>query len=172
MSEITRKVLNCMYENCEKRNGVHIQFQGDREFAFFPESEVKNAIVFALNLRKEIRNFYSGIEVGVGIHYGEAYASQIGLESEDDNFVKQNIMIGNTINVADSLEDQCAKRGEIVVSSDVYNHKELDKTIRNLFEKRNYYWVTKHDYDDYIRVISNNEYKRASNENTYKPWSH
>lgn len=172
MSEITRKVLNCMYENCEKRNGVHIQFQGDREFAFFPESEVKNAIVFALNLRKEIRSFYSGIEVGIGIHCGKVYASQIGLESEDNNFVKQNIMIGNTINKADTLEDQCAKRGEIVVSDDVYNRKELDKTIRNLFEKRNYYWVTKRDFDDYIRVISNDEYKRASNENTYKPWSH
>lgn len=172
MSEVTRKVLNCMYENCEKRDGVHVQFQGDREFVFFPETEVRNAIVFALNLRKEIRNLCSGIEVGIGIHYGKVYASQIGLESEDDNFVKQNIMIGNTIKEADNLEDQCAKRGEIVVSGEVYNHQDLDKTLRSLFEKRNYYWVTKYNYDDYLRIASNEEYKRASSENTYKPWSH
>lgn len=172
MSEITRKVLNCMYENCQKHHGVHIQFQGDREFAFFPQSEVKNAILFALNLRNEIRKFYSGIEVGIGIHYGKVYASQIGLESEDDNFVKQNIMIGNTINEADKIEDQYANRGEIVISNNVYNHQNLDKTTRSIFKQRYDYWFTGYNYDDYLRKVLNDEYKRASDENTYKPWSH
>lgn len=170
MSEITREVLDTMYCNCDDTDGVHIQFQGDREFVFFEEDNIQKSITFALKLNKEISKI-TDINVGIGINFGKVYATQIGLESEDDSFVKQNIMIGKTVKEADKLEDQCAKAGEIVISNSVYNHRLLNNAIKKLFQKRDYYWVTMSNFDDYYRTIREIEYKNSSVQNTYKPWN-
>lgn len=171
MSRITKDILATMYDKCASRSGVHVQFQGDREFVFFPENEIKNSILFALELNLRVAAIFQGIAIGIGISVGKVYATQIGLESEDDNFVKQNIMLGNTIKDANELEDLCAKEGEITISDKVYNHKFLIKEIRSLFSRRDYYWVSSSNFNDFIKLTLKSEEERNRSENIYKPWN-
>ena len=171
MSTITKNVLGCMYSNCKKNFGVHVQFQGDREFAFFDGDSIQFAVLFALRLRSEISKLCDGIEVGIGINYGQVYASQIGIESEENNIEKQNIMLGETIKEANKLEDECANKGEVVISNAVYNLVSSNRNIKSLFTKRDYYWVTKSTFVDYSKLSTNSEYNKNRNQSTYKPWN-
>ena len=171
MSSITQNILSSMYGKCSECHGVHVQFQGDREFVFFPEREILNSVIFGLKLKHAISLIGNGIEIGVGINFGKVYATQIGLDSEDDNFVKQNILIGNTIKEADKLEDSCALAGEITISNEVYNHRLMNKEAKSLFGRRSYYWVTNKSFNEYVEKTRKSEYERSASQNTYKPWN-
>ena len=56
LSEKTKRILSSMYNTCQNEEGVHIQFQGDREFVFFKESEFDKAVIYALKTVGSIKN--------------------------------------------------------------------------------------------------------------------
>lgn len=169
MSSITKIILSTMYNRCNCEKGIHVQFQGDREFVIFDEGLEDAAIIFALKLSDEITKIADGIHIGIGGNFGDLYAASIGINKEDLDIKKQPSILGKTIIEANKLEDQEAGCDEIVVSDTLYQ-KIKDANVKALFTKRKSYWVTSKKYSNFIelgrKIDEDNNYKKE----VYNPW--
>ena len=82
----------------------------------------QKAIECAISIQKEIQKFHkevslsSPIQMGIGIHTGEAFAGTLGSEGEKFEYT----VIGDTVNTAARLES-VAKGGQILISEAVKN---------------------------------------------------
>ncbi|WP_019554496.1 adenylate/guanylate cyclase domain-containing protein [Propionispira raffinosivorans] len=112
----------------EKHDGVRVQFQGDRIVAVFNKTysqrcdEMVRMFEAALEIKagvKEISDKYADelnnkqIKVGIGLCYGEFYATCLGTRGHKDKLV-----LGRTASSGDVAEDQYALHDEIVLSKE------------------------------------------------------
>lgn len=76
-----------MYDVVEERNGIHVQFQGDREMALFHDygdySCVVDAVIAGLKIIDAVKGYQ--VSVGVGQSIGKLFAAKIGARGEKDN---------------------------------------------------------------------------------------
>lgn len=154
MKQLTQTVLNMMNKEIRSRDGVHVQFQGDRESAVFnhysdeTEDYAFRAILSAMRMLDRVDDINKTREdklnIGIGCSLGEIYAARIGMKKRDKKF---NVTMGQTVKEADDAEDNVAgvgitsKSTEIAITSDMYDYlvalsgREA-KLIKENFEKR------------------------------------
>lgn len=172
MSYQVMSILQTMYNTVISNDGVHIQCQGDREFAVFCEynenkkgnnycSCFKKAVITAMRLIDKIKNF--GVHIGVGESYGKMFATKIGARGEKDN-----ILIGNTVALADTMEDQNASEDEIAITKEVYDaiKKEDDYLAKEFINKGDYY-VTKVGYSRFLNNRSRIQLSKNNFQHNY-----
>ena len=169
----TQKILRTMYSNTKRFNGIHIQFQGDRELALFhnvPASDkdcekkcFKDAVLAAMHLIDDV-NQYS-VHIGIGQAFGNLFATRIGARGEKDN-----ILIGDTVTRADHMEDEIAKENQIAITQEVFEGlKSMDKSLSNVFIRKEDFYITSTSYNDYLRIISIKQERYDSAHNNYNP---
>lgn len=164
MSIKTQDILQSMYTSVIENNGIHIQFQGDREFALFHNYKdytcYKDAILAGLRIIDVVKTFQ--VNVGIGQSIGKMYASKIGAHGEKDY-----ILLGKTVNEADTYEDKYAKENQIVISSEIYKQLiKIDSLLASQFHKDKKYdfYITTQGYEHY----SNNYRKHFLKNSTKK----
>ena len=137
--------------NVMKENGIHVQFQGDREVAIFAKSNLKEALISALILQDKIRDL--GLKCGIGINYGYIYASRVGIRGEKDN-----VIIGESAIDADKLEDLYAKENETVLSNTMYSkmkdERKNDEILSYFTKSENGVYKTSLSYIELVNKIS------------------
>ena len=153
----TIKILNIMYNKCIENKGIHIQFQGDREYVLFPNELYDDACIFAIKLVSAIKK--TGKHIGIGVSYGKLFGFKIGIRGSKDN-----VMLGVPSICADKLEDLYANEDCISIADNVYDRLK-DEEIKALFNKKGVveiigcqYYTTTLDYGDYT---SNKQKKDA-----------
>jgi adenylate cyclase len=101
-------------------------------------ADSRNAVAAALGMREQlgainadrITKRLEPIRMGIGIHTGEAIVGNIGKGD-----LLEYSVIGDTVNTASRIEDQCKVQGaDIIISSAIY--EELDESTRNIIEAR------------------------------------
>ena len=137
----TERVLKGMYCCVNSNDGLHVQFQGDREsgiFHHFKEREenfIIDALITAMKLldfvdaENNSKNHKEHLDIGIGCSIGDIYFSRIGIKNN-----KFNIAMGETVQEADYAEDIIAgsfgrPTSEIAIT------KELFKALGNCNSK-------------------------------------
>ena len=170
MAVKTQNILTAMYDVVEERNGIHVQFQGDREMALFHDygdySCVVDAVIAGLKIIDAVKEYQ--VSVGVGQSIGRLFAAKIGARGEKDN-----ILLGRTVGEADKNEDEYAEKNQLVLSADLYEKlKQNDSGLSSLFKKKNggvYY--TESGYHGYLSQESRKQLKHDNAHNNYnKAW--
>lgn len=165
MANKTTQILSSMHNIVIKNKGTHIQFQGDREVALFHDyssySCCKDAILAGLRLIDSVENF--GVSIGIGESYGKLYATRIGARGHKDN-----LLIGKVVNLADSLEDDCAKEKELVISKELYDLININnKNLSSIFKFRDGYYVTTWGYKKYLEKTSYEHLEKNNEKKNY-----
>lgn len=124
----TIKILNIMYKKCNENNGIHIQFQGDREYVLFPYESQDDACIFAIRLIEEIQK--EGKHIGVGIAWGELFGFKTGIRGSKDN-----VMLGIPAICANNLEDSYACEDTVSIADNVYD-KLKDQCLKSMFNEK------------------------------------
>lgn len=137
----TERVLKGMYCCVNNNDGLHVQFQGDREsgilhhFKEREESFIIDALITAMKLldfvdaENNSKNHKEHLDIGIGCSIGDIYFSRIGIKNN-----KFNIAMGETVQEADYAEDVIAgsfgrPTSEIAIT------KELFKALGNCNSK-------------------------------------
>lgn len=123
LSEMAFKVvrlMKSMFDIVKEREGTHIQFQGDREFAVFVTSEsdidsLARPVLAGLKIIDQVPSDI-GLSVGVGMSFGKLYATRVGIRNNKDN-----ILIGRIVNEANENEDLYASKNQVVISKEIYD---------------------------------------------------
>ena len=134
MTNKTQNILTSMYSTIKNNNGIHVQFQGDRELALFHNygsySCIEKAVISGLRIIENIKEY--GVCVGVGQAYGRLFATRIGARGEKDN-----ILLGKTVTQADKNEDEKADKNQLVISKEIYEKLKLSNdTLASLFTQK------------------------------------
>ena len=114
-----------------KATGGEIRsFNGDSLLVFYQgstEESVSNAIKAAMQMKYSIKTLlnenlkhYTDIDFGIGIDHGKILATKVGIGGTDET--KDLIWIGNAVNKAAKISDQCKSDYNIGISELVYNH--------------------------------------------------
>lgn len=170
MAEKTRMILSSMYATVISNGGIHVQFQGDREFSIFHNySNVsenkkcfKDAVLAAMRLIDAVKPY--SVKVGIGEAFGTMFATRIGARGKKDN-----IVLGQTVLDADRLEDQCAGESQIVVTADVYNGlRAEDERLARIFRKDGNNYITSTCFEQYksdysFQILFDNNEKKNYN---------
>ena len=142
-----------MYDVVEERNGIHVQFQGDREMALFHDygdySCVVDAVIAGLKIIDAVKGYQ--VSVGVGQSIGKLFAAKIGARNEDEY----------------------AEKNQLVLSVDLYEKlKQKGNSLSSLFKKKDggvYY--TESGYRGYLSLESRKQLKHDNAHNNYnKAW--
>ena len=165
MSIKTQNILKTMYETVKKHNGIHIQFQGDREFALFHNYKDHTcyieAVLTGLKIIDGVKS--DGVCVGVGQNFGNLFASKIGARNEKDY-----ILLGRAVNIADKFEDKYACENQLVISNIIYqNIKELNPNLANLFTRKDDYYFTTLGYKHYLDQIQLRDLEKNTHQKSY-----
>lgn len=171
MASEAKKLLEYMHNTVKNNYGVHVQFQGDREFAIFNDieknSSIKNAVLAGLRLIDNLP--FNNIQIGIGESKGKMFATTFGIRN-----AKDNIVLGKCVNVADRFEDDVANENELVIAKDIYDYlKTIDKTLANLFTYVNSEcYKTKKGYKEYLSLSELNKLQRDKDSHNYNgAWS-
>ncbi len=128
LSLVLKEVYKEFDAAIEEKDGVRVQFQGDRIVAIFnsftdePQLDIIRMFEAALILKNKINaisDTYSEelgnkkLKIGIGLCYGEYYATRLGLRS-----YKDNIVLGFTAAKGDKAEDEHADDQEIAVTKE------------------------------------------------------
>ena len=165
MKAKTEKVLSKMHEIVTKNDGIHIQFQGDREVAIFHEYGnnkecYTKSVISAMRLLDEVKNFE--ISIGIGGTLGKIFVTRIGTRG-----CKDNILLGRVVNKAEEYEDSEASENEIVISSNIYQIiLENNIKLAKLFIKRKEYYVSTIGYKKYLDMLKSEQLQ--NNNKNYK----
>lgn len=105
-------------------------FNGDSLLVFYQGStkeSVSNAVKAAMQMKYSIKTLlnenlkrYTDIDFGIGIDHGKILATKVGIGGTDET--KDLIWIGNAVNKAAKISDQCKSNYNIGISELVYNH--------------------------------------------------
>lgn len=133
MAQKTQSILTSMYDIVNQCNGIHVQFQGDREMSLFHDYQsyscASDAVIAGLRIIDGVKPFC--VKVGVGQSYGKLFAAKIGARGERDN-----ILIGRTVSEADQNEDNRASENQLVISNTVYQKLRKENSgLSDLFLK-------------------------------------
>ena len=170
MAQKTKSLLTDMHQSIISEDGIHIQFQGDREFATFNDFDredcCERAIVSAMRIIDNIKD--SNEKVGIALAYGKLFATRFGARGEKDN-----ILLGKTVNEANILEDKFAGENEIVISEEIYSIlTNKESCFIKYFIKRNDNYYTQTGYKEYLSKQSLEELRKRNKMNDYnKAWS-
>lgn len=161
----TQNILTTMYNHVTENGGIHIQFQGDREFALFHNySEYEchlDAIIAGLKMIDAVKSY--GVSIGVGEAFGEMFATRIGARGEKDFLI-----IGTTVIEADRNEDENAEANQLVISNDIYMMLRRDKPKwANIFTKGEGYYYTTTGYKTMLNIISQEQLISDNKNNNY-----
>lgn len=167
-------VLSSIYENLNKavetQEGVRVQFQGDRIVAVFnkitgqSKDEVIRLFEAALAIKdcvSKINEEYEGelngktIKIGIGLSYGEYYATSLGTRNYKDRLV-----LGATAMAGDIAEDRYAMDGDIVLS------QEYQKRIKKIADDGCIEGIV--IVDDSKAISKTGFYKTSMNQATYE----
>lgn len=168
---VTAKIHMMYYEaicRIAKADGGEIRsFNGDSLLVFFYGSGVdvtRKAVCSAFKMRYAITDVinqtlseYTDINFGIGIDYGEILATKVGLGGNNDN--KDLIWIGNAVNRATKISDECSKPYYIGISDCVYSRLDdslLYYTQTNMFgydQKINVWSKTSFTYNDKLEAL-------------------
>ena len=194
INSLTTSVLSMMNKNVRERNGVHVQFQGDRESAVFnryTDESINFAIrgiLCAMKMLDDVdelnKTLSRKINIGIGCSTGTIHATRVGMKGK-----KLNVVMGQTVINADVAEDKIAGVGkrsattEIAITKEMHDYisslnNNIAKTILNSFNKRNdgdkIYYISTTRLSEIQRKLTNqtlNENaKRATHNNNVKPW--
>lgn len=171
MATKTQQILTTMYNMVENRNGIHVQFQGDRELALFHDygdySCVSDAIIAGLKIIDEVQEYR--VAVGIGQSIGRMFAAKIGAREEKDN-----ILIGRIVNDADKNEDAFAEKNQVVISEKLFTKlRESEDELVTIFKKKNgHLYYTEIGYREFLTLSSYKQLKNDNeNVNYNKAWS-
>ena len=155
MAQKTQRILDAMYRASTEHGGIHVQFQGDRELSLYhnvPGSIIdgksgkkcfKAAVLAAMRMIDAVKPF--NVHIGVGEAFGKLFATKIGARGEKDN-----ILLGRTIIVADSMEDKNAREDQIAITNEVYDGLQTeDKDLARQFKRVGDYFITTVGYQRY-----------------------
>jgi len=166
MAKKTQDILLCMYKIVEKNCGVHIQFQGDREFALYHDYGNQKCVVNAVNAAMRI---IDGIHkfrvcVGIGESLGRVFVSRIGARGEKDN-----IVLGRIVAEADRFEDDYAGENELVISENIYKVLQEEKPqLARLFEKnKNGVYITRVGYEEFVGIVEKARLEKNNRSRNY-----
>jgi class 3 adenylate cyclase len=175
MARVTQDVLKKLYNIVLGNNGVHVQFQGDREFALFHNVAAyiekgvlheerlcfKDSVLAAMRMIDAVKGM--GLHIGVGQSFGPMYAAKIGARGERDN-----ILLGETVMVADRMEDDFADRDQIAVTPEVYEGlKKEDAALAQVFRRVGDHYVTLKGYVEYLRAAELRRHQVATVQHGY-----
>ena len=196
MKQLTQTVLKMMNKSVRDRDGVHVQFQGDRESAVFNKYSGETAdyafraVLSAMHMLDGIDKINEGrddkLNIGIGCSLGEVYATRIGMKGNENKF---NVTMGQTVKEADDAEDNVAGVGltspktEIAITSEMYGYlselagdkgKFIKKTFTPQTVKSKLYYISTTRFSEYQRdaVTYSREQNasRATNNQGIKPW--
>lgn len=161
----TQNILTTMYNKVEENHGIHVQFQGDREFALFHnyagyECHI-DAVKAGLKMIDSVQTY--GVSIGVGESFGKMFATRIGARGEKDY-----LLIGTTVIEADRNEDENAQANQLVISEDIYLMLKKDKPKwANIFIKQDEYYYTTTGYNMLMSLVSQEQLKINNRNNNY-----
>lgn len=116
MAKKTQEILMSMYKIVDK-DGTHIQFQGDREFALYHNYKdydcCVDAVLAGMRIIDAVHEYK--VCVGVGQSLGKMFVSKIGARGEKDI-----VVLGHTVMEADSFEDNYAGKNQLVIGNEIY----------------------------------------------------
>ncbi len=170
---LTKQVLQMMNRCVDTENGVHVQFQGDRESGiFYDHTEMEkdfvlSAVLSAMRMIEGLEHINESrdtdkLRIGIGMHMGDIYLSRLGRKGN-----KFNIAMGQTVKEADKAEDDIAGVGieresysEIAITAKVYNYlveltksddnaEKIVKTFKSTSSKNEYY-ISRAKYSDLL----------------------
>lgn len=161
----TQNILTTMYDLVTVNHGIHVQFQGDREFALFHNYAgyecLSDAVKAGLKMIDAVQTY--GVSIGVGESFGKMFATRIGARGEKDY-----LLIGTTVIEADRNEDENAKANQLVISNDVYLMLKKDKPKwADIFIKQNGYYYTTTGYNKLMNIISQEQLNINNRNNNY-----
>ena len=160
MAQKTQDILTKMYEISTSHGGIHVQFQGDRELSLYHNvpggmvdgsyvAEVscyKAAVLSAMRLVDAVKPY--SVHIGVGEDFGTLFATRIGARQNKDN-----ILLGETVILADYMEDGKAGKDQVAITADVYKGlRSEDASLARQFKKT--------DDGTFIATIGFTEYTR------------
>ena len=165
MAVKTQNILTTMYDLVTVNHGIHVQFQGDREFALFHNYAgyecLSDAVKAGLKMIDAVQTY--GVSIGVGESFGKMFATRIGARGEKDY-----LLIGTTVIEADRNEDENAKANQLVISNDVYLMLKKDKPKwADIFIKQNGYYYTTTGYNKLMNIISQEQLNINNRNNNY-----
>ncbi|MCR5629591.1 adenylate/guanylate cyclase domain-containing protein [Eubacterium sp.] len=175
MANKTQEILETMYRISTSHGGIHIQFQGDRELSLYhnipelKENELyqnekkcfKNAVLASMRMIDSVKKY--NVNVGVGEEFGRLFATKIGARGEKDN-----ILLGETVIIADRMEDKNAGKNQIAITTKVYNGlKEEDSYLAEQFSKCGSYYIATIGYAQYMRNVSYKQQAKSNSRNDY-----
>lgn len=190
IEQLTKTVLSNMYKCTSDQDGIHIQFQGDRESAIFhkftnqSEDFAVRAILSSMKMLDSIdsinqfRDQSDYLNIGIGCAIGDIFASRIGLKSG-----KFNLVLGNTVKTADETEDLIAgnapqgQKTEIAITADLFNYiktlhdNPLASQICSKFNKRGEYYVSSTRYSELMMESFPQKECHTLSDNTQYPLS-
>lgn len=166
MAQKTQEILMSMYKIVDKE-GTHIQFQGDREFALYHNYKdydcCVDAVIAGMRIIDAVREYK--VCVGVGQSLGKMFVSKIGARGEKDI-----VVLGHTVMEADSFEDDYAGKNQLVVGNEIYQVLKIkNERLANQFSKLNdtcYYTTV--GYKKFIQLL---EEERLINNNKQRNYN-
>lgn len=166
MAGKTQKILMTMYQIVTAHNGIHVQFQGDREVALFHDYSdytcASDAVIAGMKMVDMVGNFQ--VSVGVGQACGRLFAAKIGARNSKDN-----ILLGSTVNQADENEDVFADKNQVVISKDIYNKMCIEKPLLAMLfhRKTDELYYTENGYKDALRIAQEALLQKDNNKINY-----
>lgn len=148
MAEKTKQILERLYNITTKNNGIHIQFQGDREFALYHNIGdnmcFSDAVLGGMRMIDAVKPY--AVHIGVGESFGKMYAVRIGARGEKDYLI-----IGRTVNTADKLEDSNAGEDQLAISAEVYDglKQQNPELARQFHRVEGHVYITTQGYKAY-----------------------
>lgn len=173
MSSVAKNALINMYKVLKNSNGLHVQFQGDREFGIFYNKDeqtcAKQAVSVALHLIDTFSTMNYGLKIGIGESFGNLYVTKFGIRNHKDIAV-----LGSSLFDANEAEDKFAKENELVITENIYLLIKSDKVLASLFEKipNTIFYKTKYGFTCYrLRNEQNHSQKLFENNMYNGAWS-
>lgn len=178
LEEMTRKtqdILETMYRISTNHGGIHVQFQGDREFSLYhnvPEQTIngvyqaehkcfKSAVLASMRMIDAVKPY--NVHIGVGEDFGTLFATKIGARGEKDN-----ILLGETVIQADIMEDKYAGENQVAITAEVYvGLKGEDSFLSSMFKQVGDYYITTIGYKEYIQSVSYKQQSANTSRNNY-----
>lgn len=137
IAKIHKAYLHTTVKIATSLGGEVRSFNGDSVLAFFQgttKQTLSNAVRAAMKIRYMIANTdsginnllaqYSAVDFGIGLDDGKILCAKVGVGG--DNNTKDLIWIGNAVNKAVIISDQCKASEYIGISSYVYANLEDD----------------------------------------------
>lgn len=155
-----------MYELVEQNHGLHVQFQGDREFALFHDYEdyscCLDAVTAGMRIIDAVKQY--SVSVGVGESMGSLFAVRLGARGEKDN-----LLFGETVLEADRNEDEKAQENQLVISRSIYDTiKKINPSLAEQFSPCvGMCYVTTCGYRTYVDKVQQRHLQRNNQHSNY-----